>query len=118
VLRCFALILVEDKVAKRVEDLAAPVGFDRLHHMWMVADHKICASVDRCMYDMTPDEDFILDALPDAGQIIIGSGFSGHGFKFGTLIGELLAALALEQPTEFPLEGFRLSRFGQSAVAQ
>jgi monomeric sarcosine oxidase len=76
------------------------------------------ASVDRCMYDMTPDEDFILDALPDAGQIIIGSGFSGHGFKFGALIGELLAALALEQPTEFPLEGFRLSRFGQSAVAQ
>lgn len=70
------------------------------------------ALVDRCMYDMTPDEDFILDHLPGAESIILGSGFSGHGFKFGVLIGELLAALALDQQPAFPLERFRLSRFG------
>ena len=52
------------------------------------------ALVDRCMYDVTPDEDFILDYYPDGRAIVIGSGFSGHGFKFGILIGELLAALA------------------------
>lgn len=75
------------------------------------------ASVDRCMYDMSPDEDFILDALPGAEQIIIGSGFSGHGFKFGVLSGELLAALALNEQPEFSLERFRMSRFGQSAAA-
>lgn len=69
------------------------------------------ALVDRCMYDMTPDEDFILDAVPGAPGVIIGSGFSGHGFKFGPLIGEVLASLALDQEPEIPLDDFRLNRF-------
>jgi monomeric sarcosine oxidase len=69
------------------------------------------ALVDRCMYDLTPDEDFILDHYPGGRTVVIGSGFSGHGFKFGVLIGELLAALALDEPPEFPLERFCLSRF-------
>ena len=72
------------------------------------------ALVDRCMYDMSPDEDFILDRLPGANAVILGSGFSGHGFKFGPLIGELLAALALDQEPEFPLERFRARRFATS----
>ncbi len=76
------------------------------------------ALVDRCMYDMTPDEDFILDHVPGADAIILGSGFSGHGFKFGVLIGELLAALALDQPPEIPLERFRLSRFSAAKTSQ
>lgn len=69
------------------------------------------ALVDRCMYDSTPDEDFILDAHPGGSGVIIGSGFSGHGFKFGILIGEMLAALARNLPSPVPLERFRLSRF-------
>jgi monomeric sarcosine oxidase len=72
------------------------------------------ALVDRCMYDMTPDEDFILDTIPGAGRITIGSGFSGHGFKFGLLIGELLAAVALGEEPEFPLDRFRIARFAAS----
>jgi glycine/D-amino acid oxidase-like deaminating enzyme len=63
------------------------------------------------MYDMTSDEDFILDHVQGADRIIVGSGFSGHGFKFGVLIGELLAALALDGEPAFPLDRFRLSRF-------
>jgi glycine/D-amino acid oxidase-like deaminating enzyme len=72
------------------------------------------ALVDRCMYDVTPDEDFILDLHPGGKGIVIGSGFSGHGFKFGPLIGELLAALALGEQPEFPMERFRLARFMSS----
>lgn len=68
------------------------------------------AAVDRCMYDVTADEDFILDRHPGGPGVIIGSGFSGHGFKFGILIGRLLADLALDTPPEFPLDGFRLGR--------
>lgn len=75
------------------------------------------ALVDRCMYDMTPDEDFILDQLPGAESIVIGSGFSGHGFKFGVLIGELMAALALDQSPAFPLDRFTLGRFDKASVA-
>lgn len=67
--------------------------------------------VDRCMYDVTPDEDFILDSHPAGSGVIIGSGFSGHGFKFGILIGELLAALARGVESPVPMERFRLDRF-------
>jgi monomeric sarcosine oxidase len=67
------------------------------------------ALVDRCMYDVTPTEDFILDQHPGGAGIIIGSGFSGHGFKFGILIGELLAALALDEEPALPMDRFRLN---------
>jgi monomeric sarcosine oxidase len=69
------------------------------------------ASADMCMYDVSPDEDFILDHLPGAPEIIVGSGFSGHGFKFGVLVGEMLAALALGLTPAFPLDRFLLRRF-------
>jgi sarcosine oxidase len=46
---------------------------------------------ERCVYDNTPDEDFVLDRI---GNVVVGSGTSGHGFKFGPLLGEWLAALA------------------------
>lgn len=48
-------------------------------------------AVERCIYDNSPDTDFIIDRI---GGIVIGSGTSGHGFKFGPLIGEWLAGLA------------------------
>jgi glycine/D-amino acid oxidase-like deaminating enzyme len=63
------------------------------------------------MYDLTPDEDFILDHHPASPQIILASGFSGHGFKFGPLIGEVLADLALGTPPALPLDRFALARF-------
>jgi glycine/D-amino acid oxidase-like deaminating enzyme len=69
------------------------------------------AMADPCMYDVTPDEDFILDRLPGAAGVVLGSGFSGHGFKFGILIGELLAALALEEEPAIPLDRFHIDRF-------
>jgi sarcosine oxidase len=46
---------------------------------------------ERCVYDNSPDEDFVVDR---AGNVVVGSGTSGHGFKFGPLFGEWLADLA------------------------
>jgi sarcosine oxidase len=57
------------------------------------------AKVERCIYDNTPDEDFVLDRV---GNVVIGCGTSGHGFKFGPLIGEWLAALTDGAPPEGP----------------
>ena len=48
--------------------------------------------LERCVYDNTPDEDFILDRI---GNVVVGCGTSGHGFKFGPLLGEWLAGLAV-----------------------
>lgn len=68
-----------------------------------------------CMYTMTPDEHFIIDTHPAYRNIAIGAGFSGHGFKFSTLIGKMLGELALEgrSPTNNPL--FRIDRFNVRA---
>jgi monomeric sarcosine oxidase len=64
-----------------------------------------------CMYTMTPDEHFIIDTHPDYPHIALGAGFSGHGFKFSTLIGKILAELATGQPVKQKIDLFTISRF-------
>jgi monomeric sarcosine oxidase len=64
-----------------------------------------------CYYDNTKDDDFILDRLPDAPNGYLAAGFSGHGFKFGPLIGKTLAELITGGKPELNLHRFRLSRF-------
>jgi sarcosine oxidase len=68
---------------------------------------------ERCVYDNSPDEDFIVDRV---GRIVIGSGTSGPGFKFGPLLGELLAGLATGQDPDPALRRFSLSRFAAAAA--
>ncbi len=64
-----------------------------------------------CMFTNSPDEHFILDTLPDHPQVAVGAGFSGHGFKFASVIGEILADLAADGDTDHPIDMFRLERF-------
>jgi sarcosine oxidase len=56
---------------------------------------------------MTADEDFVLDR---DGPVVVGGGGSGHAFKFGPLLGEMLADLALGRETSVPRQRFSLSR--------
>ncbi len=63
---------------------------------------------ERCIYDNTPDEDFVLDRV---GNVVVGCGTSGHGFKFGPLLGEWLAGLAAGGYAA-PPERFAMRRFG------
>ncbi len=53
-----------------------------------------------CLYARTPDGHFILDRHPEWPQVIIGAGFSGHGFKFTPAIGEHLVSLALDSTVQ------------------
>jgi sarcosine oxidase len=69
---------------------------------------------ERCVYDHSPDGDFIVDR---AGPIVVGSGTSGHGFKFGPLLGEWLADLATGRNTDRVPARFSLARFGGRAQA-
>ncbi len=64
-----------------------------------------------CWYDNTPDDDFILDRLPDAPNAFVAAGFSGHGFKFAPLIGKSAAELMVADKSELNLHRFRLGRF-------
>lgn len=67
-------------------------------------------SMETCLYTMTPDEDFIIDVHPTNPGIIIGAGFSGHGFKFGALVGAMLAGMAVRGDAGYDISAFRLSR--------
>lgn len=62
-----------------------------------------------CVYDMPVDRDFILDRLPGHPRITIGMG-AAHVAKFASLVGEILADLALEGRTRHPIEAFRANR--------
>ena len=64
-----------------------------------------------CMYTLTPDRDFLIGSHPRNPNVLVGAGFSGHGFKFSTLIGKILADLAADGSTDYPVERFRLDRF-------
>src|SRR5690349_14465621 len=66
-----------------------------------------------CWYTLTPDEHFILGRHPAHDNVVIGAGFSGHGFKFMPVIGEILADLALTGSTAYGLDLFNPGRFAQ-----
>lgn len=59
-----------------------------------------------CLYDMTPDKDFVIGPDPDESSIFYGYGFSGHGFKFAPLVGKILSHLVLDKDP-----GIDFSRF-------
>ena len=63
-----------------------------------------------CLYTMTPDENFLVGTLPSAPQVTLAAGFSGHGFKFASVIGEILADLSTGQAPGFDLRLFALER--------
>lgn len=63
-----------------------------------------------CRYSMTPDEDFIIDRHPEYPQIVIASPCSGHGFKFASVIGEILTDLALSGKTQHDISRFQITR--------
>lgn len=65
-----------------------------------------------CMYTNSPDHKFIIDRHPQHNNVFVACGFSGSGFKFSSVIGLVLADLALDGQTDLPIDKFRLSRFG------
>jgi len=68
-------------------------------------------SVATCMYTNTPDGHFVIDRHPRHPNVILASPCSGHGFKFASVIGEILADLACDGRTRHPIDLFRLERF-------
>jgi sarcosine oxidase len=69
-----------------------------------------------CLFTNSPDEHFILDLHPDAPNVYIAAGFSGHGFKFCSVIGEIMTSMAIDGVDAYveDLAMFRLQRFNAS----
>jgi len=67
-----------------------------------------------CMFTNSPDEHFIIDRHPAAPNVLLVSPCSGHGFKFCSVIGEIVADLAITGATRHDISLFKLSRFAST----
>ena len=74
-------------------------------------------SLKPCMFTNTPDGHFIIDALPGSANVFFAAGFSGHGFKFCSVMGEIMADLATRGETGHDISFLRLSRFDLDAAS-
>lgn len=69
-----------------------------------------------CMFSNTPDDDFIIDVHPEYSNIVFAGGFSGHGFKFASVIGAILSELSEHGTTQRDIDFLRLKRFKDTCV--
>ncbi|MDS1270610.1 FAD-dependent oxidoreductase [Lipingzhangella sp. LS1_29] len=65
-----------------------------------------------CMYTMTQDQHFLIGPHPRVPGLLLGGGFSGHGYKFASAVGRALADLAQQGTTTVPIHPFRPDRLG------
>jgi sarcosine oxidase len=75
-------------------------------------------SLKSCIFTNTPDEHFILDTLPGDERVVIASPCSGHGYKFASVMGEIIADLATAGQTAHDIALFRLDRFATAGGAR
>lgn len=68
------------------------------------------------LIDRTPDVIPVLDRVPAVEGLVVGAGFSGHGFGIGPVTGEILADLATGETSRFNLAPFALARFANGNV--
>jgi glycine/D-amino acid oxidase-like deaminating enzyme len=68
------------------------------------------------VYDVTPDWNPVLGPLPGLDGLVVGFGFSGHGFKLSPAVGRVLAQAALGLPTDVPLAPYALERFSEGRL--
>ena len=76
-----------------------------------------CIGTQTCMYTNTPDLNFIIGSHPGCPQCVVAAGFSGHGFKFASVVGEILAELAVQGTTRYGIACFDPARFSGASSA-
>jgi monomeric sarcosine oxidase len=72
--------------------------------------HALVRETRVCLYNNTPDDDFVIDWHPEIENALIVTGFSGHGFKFGSAVGRIAAELLRSRRTSYNIERFSLQR--------
>jgi sarcosine oxidase len=79
-----------------------------LRHYFPDADGPTMA-MKTCLFTNAPDEHFIIDRLP-ARHVAVAAGFSGHGYKFCSVIGEIMTELVMDGASRHDIALFRLNR--------
>jgi len=104
--------LTDAKHVDREVDPARDVeAIARALEQWMPGAAKTLREAKPCMYTLTPDEHFVIDQHPNHANLILCGGFSGHGFKFAPVVGEIGAELAFDGGSRHGIEFLSLRRF-------
>ena len=103
-----------DRVRREVtrED-EAPVRRFVDHHLPLLDDSPLSSTT--CLYTNTPDGHFIIDFHPNHKNVVIVSACSGHGFKFSSVIGEVVLEMVQDGESKFDLSMFKVNRFSNEA---
>ena len=80
---------------------------------WMPGAAATFRAAKPCLYSLTPDRHFVVDRHPEHARLVLCGGFSGHGFKFAPVIGEIAADLALEGTSRHDIGFLSLQRFAR-----
>lgn len=84
----------------------------RAMEQWMPGATQTFREATPCMYTLSPDGHFVIDRHPGHANVILCGGFSGHGFKFAPVVGEIGADLALDGGSRHQIDFLSLRRFG------
>jgi sarcosine oxidase len=99
-----------DAVNRNIGDANEKVLIDALH-LLIPDGYASTLSMKTCLYTNSPDQHFIIDHLPGYEKdVVIAAGFSGHGFKFVSVIGEIMADLAMNGQCNLPIEFLSIGR--------
>ncbi len=101
--------LVSPDTCRRIPDAAYIAHIDAYVRERM-PDLGRATHAEVCLYTETPDEDFIIDRHPHCPDVLVAAGFSGHGFKFCSLVGRIMNELAMNGETDFDIHPFRIDR--------
>lgn len=107
----FGALTSADELEREVEIARDVTPVAEAMEDWMPGAAATFREAKPCMYSLTPDSHFVVDRHPRHADVVLCGGFSGHGFKFAPVIGEIAADLALEGDSRHQIGFLSLQRF-------
>lgn len=107
--------LTEPDDLNRLDTSSDDEDFRFVLEKYLPSANRKTKALKSCMYTYSPDENFVIDFHPlSQGKVVFACGFSGHGFKFASVIGEILADLVTKRKSSLPIGFLSLQRFTQN----
>lgn len=103
--------VVDPETMKRTVDVAELRRQTEIIERYMPGSTGRVLEAETCIYTITPDHHFIVDRHPEHENVTFACGFSGHGYKFASVIGEVMADLSQNGRTEHPIGFLSADRF-------
>jgi sarcosine oxidase len=111
----FGAITTADEIDREVNMTRDVAPIAAAMEEWMPGASANFREAQPCMYSLTPDGHFVIDHHPRHANVILCGGFSGHGFKFAPVVGEIAAELALDGGSRHQIDFLSLQRFTASS---